>query len=124
MAPQAYNPAMAYPSFGQSLFRPQATPEGYQYSSTYTPQQAEQPAPLPGYDAPGGPPAKRQRTNPTMDSGQTWTGAWRNCQVQGCKFVGSAKDVEVHEEDRHLIYKEGYKPQRSEEEERFARRKG
>lgn len=124
LAQQAYNPAVAYPSYGQSLFRPQATPEGYHYSSAYTAQPPDVVAPLPGYEAPGGPPAKRQRPNPTADAGPTWNGAWRNCQVSGCKFVGSAKDVEVHEEDRHLIYKEGYKVQRSEEEERFARRKG
>lgn len=32
--------------------------------------------------------------------------------------------MEIHEEDRHLIYAPGNVPERSEEEERFAKRKG
>lgn len=32
--------------------------------------------------------------------------------------------MEIHEEDRHLIYAPGKVPERSEEEERFAKRKG
>jgi hypothetical protein len=51
-------------------------------------------------------------------------GAWRNCQIPGCKFVGSGKDVMIHEEDRHLIYPPGKSVMRSEEEERFAKQKG
>ena len=121
-----YNPGAGYQTFGQSLFQqPQATPEGYTYSPTYN----AAPSPLPGYELSQGAsdaPNKRARLNTHIDafgSGDA-TGAWRNCSIQGCKYVGSARDVEVHEEDRHLIYKPGYVPQRSEEEEKFLKRKG
>jgi hypothetical protein len=120
-----YNPGAAYQTFGQSLFQqPNATPEGYSYIPSYN----SIPAPLPGYELSqtGSEPAnKRARlsTN-TGGSDRQASGAWRNCSLQGCKFVGSAHDVEIHEEDRHLIYKPGKVPQRSEEEERFAKRKG
>jgi len=50
--------------------------------------------------------------------------AWRNCSQPGCKFVGSGEDVEIHEGDRHLIFPAGYKVERSEEEERYAKMKG
>jgi hypothetical protein len=50
--------------------------------------------------------------------------AWRNCSQAGCKFVGSGEDVEIHEGDRHLIFPAGYKVERSEEEERYAKMKG
>lgn len=113
-------------SYGQSLFRPQATPENYTYGQAHQTGYSYQPMQVP---APP-PPIKRQR----LDNGQgvnsgalplEATGAaWRNCSQPGCKFVGSGKDVEIHEEDRHLIYRPGKQPQRSEEEERFAKRKG
>lgn len=128
----SYPPAsQQYQTFGQSLFKPTATPEGYSYSAAYTPpppyQYNNMPVPaLPGYNAPMEPSAKRRRIDTDMNpmQGGSGTGAWRNCSMKGCKFVGSAKDVEIHEEDRHLIYAPGRNVVRSEEEERFARRKG
>lgn len=108
------------PSFGQSLFRPPvaANPEGYSYSTTYLSSQYNQQASTPD------PPTKRQRPN----NSNVMTGGsakpWRNCSHPGCKFVGPGDQVEIHEEDRHLIYAPGKAPERSEEEERFAKRKG
>lgn len=46
-------------------------------------------------------------------------GFWRNCSQSGCSYVGPDKEVQVHEEDRHLIYKNP--PKKSEEEEDAAR---
>ncbi|WVQ85281.1 hypothetical protein IAT38_007446 [Cryptococcus sp. DSM 104549] len=106
------------PSFGQSLFRPvpTANPEGYSYSQTYlTP---------PSHATPSDPPqAKRQKPNPIAAVSQG-VKPWRNCSHPGCKFVGSGDEVEVHEGDRHLIFPAGRVVERSEEEERFAKRKG
>lgn len=123
-----YNPyaqAYAAPSFGQMLFTPQpsATPQGYSYSQSYLNQ-----APTAQ-----GPPSKRPRTSmnaappSTMSvgtSGMSGGGAWRNCSHPGCKFVGPGEQVTIHEGDRHLIFPEGMKVERSEEEERYARQKG
>ncbi|OXG34850.1 hypothetical protein C359_06307 [Cryptococcus neoformans Bt120] len=108
------------PSFGQSLFRPPvaANPEGYSYSTTYLSSPYNQQASTPD------PPTKRQRPN----NSNVMTGGsakpWRNCSHPGCKFVGPGDQVEIHEEDRHLIYAPGKAPERSKEEERFAKRKG
>ncbi|OCF45273.1 hypothetical protein I317_00795 [Kwoniella heveanensis CBS 569] len=55
---------------------------------------------------------------------QTPTHMWRNCSHPGCKFVGPGNEVEIHEGDRHLIFPNGKPMERSEEEERYARRKG
>ncbi|WVF70714.1 hypothetical protein IAT40_005507 [Kwoniella sp. CBS 6097] len=124
-------------SFGQSLFQPQAqqnyaNPSGYAYSSTYT-----HPSPSSSTSAP--PNAKRQKPNPGLsdnsftgsmgmaggsDQGQTTSQMWRNCSYPGCKFVGPGNEVEIHEGDRHLIFPNGKPVERSEEEERYARRKG
>ncbi|OCF56578.1 hypothetical protein L486_05429 [Kwoniella mangroviensis CBS 10435] len=116
----------------QALFhqppQPQVNSGGYSYSSTYAQSQ---------------PPAKRQRPNSNSQassaiqssgvgpgsgsasgSGKGSVGTWRNCSHPGCKFVGPSEKVQIHEEDRHLIFVNGKMPQRSEEEERYARRKG
>lgn len=110
------------PSFGQSLFRPPVTvnPEGYSYSTTYLSKQYSQQPSAPN------PPTKRQRPNngSVMTGGESSAKPWRNCSHPGCKFVGPGDQVEIHEEDRHLIYAPGKVPERSEEEERFAKRKG
>ncbi|XAO23471.1 hypothetical protein I312_102249 [Cryptococcus bacillisporus CA1280] len=110
------------PSFGQSLFRPPVAvnPEGYSYSTTYLSNQYSQQAPA------SNPPTKRQRPNISniMTGGESSAKPWRNCSHPGCKFVGPGDQVEIHEEDRHLIYAPGKVPERSEEEERFAKRKG
>ncbi|WWC68473.1 uncharacterized protein I206_102402 [Kwoniella pini CBS 10737] len=91
--------------------QPQINSSGYTYSSTYTQAQVQ-------------PPNKRQRPNNTMPQEATTGGMWRNCSQPGCKFVGPSDKVETHEEDRHLIFVNGKMAERSEEEERFARRKG
>lgn len=121
-----YTPAPThYQTFGQSLFKPYATPEGYSYTGGYVLPPPQYQQSLAGYIAPE-PPTKRQRLD--GPGGHTVPAqaesAWRNCSIKGCKFVGSGKDVEVHEEDRHLIYAPGKTVVRSEEEERFARQKG
>jgi hypothetical protein len=52
-------------------------------------------------------------------------GAWRNCVEPGCSFVGPEKEVEIHEGDRHLIFKnKGPIQERSEEEETMLRKGG
>ncbi|CAD6583320.1 MAG: hypothetical protein TREMPRED_003524 [Tremellales sp. Tagirdzhanova-0007] len=100
---------------GQSFFptQPVVTPEGYSYSSTYVQQPQHAPAP----------PAKRQRLD--IPGSRTGGGvkAWRNCSYPGCKYVGPGEEVEVHEGDRHLIFPNGRNPERSEEEERYAKQK-
>ncbi|WWC87988.1 uncharacterized protein L201_002890 [Kwoniella dendrophila CBS 6074] len=124
-------------SFGQSLFQqqPQFQNSGeYSYSSTYT-----NPTPMSMIGTQ--PPMKKQRTSnqqsnissaPNGNYGAelagsstgTETGTWRNCVHPGCKFVGPSEKVQIHEEDRHLIFAKGKIPERSEEEERYAKRKG
>ncbi|WWD05564.1 hypothetical protein V865_003644 [Kwoniella europaea PYCC6329] len=130
------NPQYSNQLSAQALFhqppQPQANSGGYSYSSTYAQSQ---------------PPAKRQRpdsnsqTSAVIESsgvgpgsgsgsgsgsgiGSGSIGTWRNCSHPGCKFVGPSEKVQIHEEDRHLIFVNGKMPERSEEEERFARRKG
>ncbi|WWC60467.1 uncharacterized protein I303_103040 [Kwoniella dejecticola CBS 10117] len=115
--------------FGQTQpFFPPSQPQphlansaGYSYSSTYTQSHMSNHSQ---------PPNKRHRPNPqtpsgvTPDMGTVASGMWRNCSQPGCKFVGPSDKVQTHEEDRHLIFVNGKMAERSEEEERFARRKG
>jgi hypothetical protein len=129
-----YNPQMM---MRQSLFQPVSyqpvqNEQGYTYSSTYLEQQQQQPPAQPGPstlpsamavpqpDAPR--PAKKARTQPTAPTNGTG-GAWRNCVQDGCAFVGSEKDVALHEQDRHLIYKKRV-VERSEEEEAALKKAG
>ncbi|WWC96792.1 hypothetical protein V866_003666 [Kwoniella sp. B9012] len=121
--PQYSNQLSAQALFHQPP-QPQVNSGGYSYSSTYAQSQ---------------PPAKRQRPNsnsqasaaiessgvgPDSGNGSGSIGTWRNCSHPGCKFVGPSEKVQIHEEDRHLIFVNGKMPERSEEEERYARRKG
>ncbi|WVW80311.1 hypothetical protein I302_102290 [Kwoniella bestiolae CBS 10118] len=124
--PQPMYPQYSNQLSAQALFnQPQQqamNSGGYSYSSTYTQSyQTNQP------------PNKRHRPNaqpgimgdPSVGGrGNVNVGMWRNCQHPGCKFVGPSDKVQIHEEDRHLIFVEGKMPERSEEEERYARRKG
>lgn len=100
-------PAMPnpYQTFGQSLFQ--------------QPQQAIPHYPQMPMMQPVEPPAKRQRTDGGGDPL-----SWRNCSMDGCKFVGSGDMVNQHEEDRHLIFRNGPKIELSEEEQRYANHKG
>lgn len=66
-------------------------------------------------------PPKRPRPVDMDPDAAASRGPWRNCQESGCSYVGADKDVTIHEEDRHLIFKPGRKVQRSEEEERALR---
>ncbi|KAK8865733.1 hypothetical protein IAR55_000879 [Kwoniella newhampshirensis] len=126
-----YSPLAGGPSFGQSLFqpRPVTTPDGYAFSSTYL---NNHPFPSSSSGTSQPPLTKKQRPNQpplvadltTMASGGDSFKPWRNCSHPGCKFVGSGEDVEIHEGDRHLIFPAGRVVERSEEEERFATRKG
>ncbi|KAI0051677.1 hypothetical protein FA95DRAFT_191388 [Auriscalpium vulgare] len=88
----------------------QATPQGYTYSSTYTPGPS---TPSTSYAAQqpsrgrGGPPA--HRGGHQQPSGQHWYSAGSaRCSHPGCAFAGSAKAVETHMMDRHLIYPPGW----------------
>lgn len=110
-------PAQPYQSGYTYPYQPTATPEGYSYSATYAPagQAVEEPQ------------NKRARvTGPTTTPVASVTSVkpWRNCSHPGCKYVGSGEDVEVHEGDRHLIFPNGRKVERSEEEEKWASHKG
>ncbi|WVR05701.1 hypothetical protein IAU60_002725 [Kwoniella sp. DSM 27419] len=120
--PQQQFPYQAQ-SFGQSLFQsvPATNAAGYAYSATYA-------QPAGGPAAP--PPTKRARPNAAAVASSSGGGgkgseqAWRNCSQPGCKFVGPGSEVEIHEGDRHLLFPRGKPVERSEEEERYAKRKG
>ena len=66
------------------------------------------------------------RTKLPLRKGQSEAsqGFWRNCTSPGCAYVGPDKEVIVHEQDRHLIFKDSNKVKVSEEEEEAARRVG
>ncbi|KIS01616.1 hypothetical protein L804_01494 [Cryptococcus deuterogattii 2001/935-1] len=116
-------PSFDTPASAAGQSRQQGYPQPQQYIG-----QAQQGF-YPGYgqqaSAPN-PPTKRQRPNISniMTGEESSAKPWRNCSHPGCKFVGSGDQVEIHEEDRHLIYAPGKVLERSEEEERFAKRKG
>ena len=97
---------------GQALFRP-VNPDGYSYSQNYAETSR---------------PNKRPRGNEPAANGAgsapNGAMAWRNCSVAGCSFVGPGDQVGIHEGDRHLIFPAGHKVERSEEEEKFAKRTG
>jgi len=124
-----YNPYAAY--YQQATqqypygygYQATTTPEGYTYSATY--QNQTQATQAQTYNEP---PNKRSRPNPGDAAGSAApvisVKPWRNCSHPGCKFVGSGEDVEVHEGDRHLIFPNGRRVERSEEEEKWASHKG
>lgn len=119
---QAYVPQF----YGQALFssaQPYANPQGYAYSQTYLADAHAQPSAAQHHTE--APAAKRFRPCPPSTAAVTGTGGtWRNCSVSGCKFVGPEQDVAIHEGDRHLLFPSGKPVERSEEEERAAKRKG
>lgn len=134
-----YNPQMM---MRQNLFQPVSyqpiqNEQGYTYSSSYLEQQQHQqqqpqsqtpttstlsPTTTPSQPSPSARPVKKPRTQPTAPTNGAG-GAWRNCVQDGCAFVGSEKDVALHEQDRHLIYKKRA-VERSEEEEAALKKAG
>ena len=104
-----YNQAYGWsaPSFGQALFQ-----------ST-----SQHPAPYGESSQSNKRPRGNEASGPANGSGSDAV-AWRNCSVAGCKYVGPGDQVEIHEQDRHLICPKGLQVERSEEEEGFAKRKG
>ncbi|KAJ7293662.1 hypothetical protein C8J57DRAFT_34228 [Mycena rebaudengoi] len=71
-------------------FAPQTTtPQGYSFSSTYTP------------------PAPSQNRNAAVSAPWYQAGNSR-CTYKNCTFQGSAQTVETHMMDRHLIYPPGW----------------
>ncbi len=120
---------------------PTHTPEGYSYSSAYIQQQAatsvSEPESHKRTSDPSDSPNTRQRVSssgtPNATRGRpafvpgsvtaTRAGAWRNCVEPSCNFVGPEKEVEIHEGDRHLIFKEKKKVEMSEEEEALIKTK-
>jgi hypothetical protein len=120
---------------------PTHNPEGYTYSSAFVQQQAETlSAEAESHKRPTEQPSspnKRQRVSssgiastnrakPTLVPGSiaaSRAGSWRNCKEPSCNFVGPEKEVEIHEGDRHLIFKEKKKVEMSEEEEALMRMK-
>ena len=69
------------------------------------------------------------RTKIPLRKGQSEAsqGFWRNCSSSGCGYVGPDKEVTVHEQDRHLIFKNKETPPgkaHDEDEEEAARNLG
>ena len=127
MAPQAYS----YPQYGyNAAMAPTQSPYMLQTQQSYGYGYQPQPqAHTHTQMQPVEPPSKRARHNQTethmpFHSTQNDPKAWRNCSQDGCHFVGPGNEVALHEQDRHLIYPEGYVPERSEEEEAYLRKGG
>ncbi|KAL7421022.1 hypothetical protein Q5752_003906 [Cryptotrichosporon argae] len=120
-----YQPSYGYPALPVvpvPSYRPAATPEGYSYSPTYA--EGSQKRQRTGGGAQGRGAHAVGLTSAVAPQGAAAVKPWRNCSHAGCRFVGSGDEVEIHEMDRHLIFPAGYKAERSEEEERFARSSG
>jgi hypothetical protein len=56
-----------------------------------------------------GPSSAQQLFRPPPNSSSWYTPGNCRCTYEGCAFVGSAKSLEIHRMDRHLIYPSGYK---------------
>jgi hypothetical protein len=121
----------AYPAYPYMMPQAYGYPQ-YGYNNPQAPYMANQGYGH-GYQAPmqqpAEPPAKRarhQQLQPETPFHSTMNdpNAWRNCSQAGCQYVGPGNDVALHEQDRHLIYPEGYVPERSEEEEAYLRKGG
>lgn len=93
---------------------------GYSYAPspvalpTYTPQ------PLPlvpsassTHSAPSFPPPNPSSSvprskAPKLDLNRITSAPMRNCSLSSCNYLGTVKDVEIHEMDRHLIFPPGW----------------
>ncbi|KAI0271377.1 hypothetical protein BC834DRAFT_966866 [Gloeopeniophorella convolvens] len=100
--------AAAYAQYTSSQH---ATAQGYTYSSTYDPRTAPPPSsrpytPLPSGAAqsPGSRTAHPPRRPGAPPPAHWYTPGNSRCTHAGCAFTGSAKAVETHMMDRHLIY--------------------
>ncbi|EJD55671.1 hypothetical protein AURDEDRAFT_179383 [Auricularia subglabra TFB-10046 SS5] len=122
------------PSWGQGMHGQPTfvTPEGYTVSSTYAPtyfqQQPQYSAPARGRGHGGrgrgsgrgwqqpshaGPPHQQYNSQPNHYQQASSSGSSR-CGHEGCAFAGSAKAVEIHKMDRHLIYPPGHSKRKGE----------
>ncbi|KZT44468.1 hypothetical protein SISSUDRAFT_1056816 [Sistotremastrum suecicum HHB10207 ss-3] len=85
------------------------TPEGYAISSTYRPSSYDPYArPPPIHNAAPGPSKPNQFNNAPSSQSHWKTPGNVRCAQAGCSFTASAKSVEIHMMDRHLIYPPGW----------------
>ncbi|KAI0068341.1 hypothetical protein BV25DRAFT_1818736 [Artomyces pyxidatus] len=89
-------------AYAQYYTGQQSTPEGYTYSSTYN-----GPIPGPSHSVPA-PRATRTHAQPAQVPAPWYSPGSSRCSHPGCAFTGSAKAVETHMMDRHLIYPPGW----------------
>ncbi|TFY50427.1 hypothetical protein EVG20_g11525, partial [Dentipellis fragilis] len=107
---QAPHYAQAYAQYYNAAAHGQtSTPQGYTYSSTYDPNAAGG-APGPARDTQQ---QQQQQQQPQRQQASNANAQWygpgsSRCAKPGCGFAGSAKAVEVHMMDRHLIYPPGW----------------
>lgn len=140
-----FNPQMMMRQnlFQPVTYQPTQNEQGYTYSSSYLEQQQQQQQQYPQQAnaiaststntspiAATSPseqitrPVKKPRVqNAPVNPNNINGGAWRNCVQEGCAFVGPEKDVTLHEQDRHLIFKTRH-VERSEEEEAAIKKAG
>ncbi|KAK7058883.1 hypothetical protein VNI00_001507 [Paramarasmius palmivorus] len=97
---QAYMQQYAQPQY------PFTTPEGYSYSSTYNPAQAGNYAA--NTYAPSGSTSMPRIPNHAAANSSWYQPGHSRCTYKNCTFTGSAKSVELHMADRHLIYPPGW----------------
>ncbi|KAF9270308.1 hypothetical protein L218DRAFT_1071760 [Marasmius fiardii PR-910] len=88
------------------------TPEGFTYSSTYNPAFAYSNASVNIYSSSSSP-SSSSGLNPMRGFSFSGNSSWyqagnRRCTYKQCTFMGSAKSVEIHMADRHLIYPVGW----------------
>ncbi|KAJ3490558.1 hypothetical protein NLI96_g1364 [Meripilus lineatus] len=90
---------------------PMTTSEGYTYSSTFVPGQQSQPFPSTSFSNGGlgtGSSGFPFQTTPAPPSQSWYSPGNARCKQAGCRFSGSAKAVELHMMDRHLVYPPGW----------------
>ncbi|KAG7099304.1 hypothetical protein E1B28_001162 [Marasmius oreades] len=85
---------------------PYTNPEGFTYSSTYNPALSYSNASANIYTPPSAPSSHLSPTRSfPLSSNSSWYQAGSSrCTYKQCTFTGSAKSVEIHMADRHLIY--------------------
>jgi hypothetical protein len=94
----------AYPGGGYPAYPP---------PQAAVPASAPVPAPMSSISQPEAGPSsmapRPPRTKaPKLDMNRITSAPMRNCALSSCNFLGTVKDVEIHEMDRHLIYPPGY----------------
>ena len=93
---QYYNNAPAY------------SPQGYAYSSIYDPQAQTIAGPSSGHSAFQNNGRGSRGQGQHQQQANWYAPGGSRCTYYGCMFAGSAKAVEVHMMDRHLIYPPGW----------------